>query len=396
MNKLSKDSLFLLIIGCLFNAGITVAGTFVNVYLIRLTNDMGLMILQNIANYLMIICGFVFGTYFTKKGGKMLSLLRIGVLGVIAYYALVLLLKEKAGDYLIILGLFNGIGQGFYYFTFNLLIGKLLKAYEQSKFFSYQQSFTYFFGTIAPTISGYIIVRFTELTGYYVLFGTAVLVFLLAIVFSVKLKKVEITESFSLLPVLLEKGNKHWNLLKYNGFSFALREVIYAQIYTVVAYLIISNESVIGNLTSIMSLIAVFSSIFIASKFNSNNHKKYHFFFSIGYALSLGCLGIFASPFTLCMSFIINGIVLTWKTVIYSTYVYQLAEYASGNYTKSDYIIVVEVFLAIGRILGLLVFYVLNLYMDSFLLYRILLVAITIIPFIDHYVINKKIQWKIN
>ncbi len=395
MNKLSKDSLTLLIIGCLFNAGITIAGTFVNVYLIRLTNNMGLMILQNIANYFMIICGFIFGTYFTKKGGKMLSLLRMGVLGVVAYYALVLLLKEKASDYLIILGLFNGIGQGFYYFTFNLLVGKLLKTYEQSKFFGFQQSFTYFFGTIAPTISGYVIVRFTELTGYYVLFGTAVAVFLLAIVFSTKLKKVEINETFSLLPVFKEKGNKHWDLLKFTGFTYALREVIYAQIFTVIAYLIISNESTIGNLTSIMSLIAVFSSTLIASKFTAKTHGKYHMIYCIGYAISLGSLGLFASPLTLCISFVINGVIIVWNNVIYSSYVYPLAQYASGKYSKSDYIVVVEVFLAFGRCLGLLVFYVLNLFIDSFILYRVLLIAITILPFIDHYVIKKSNNWNI-
>lgn len=395
MNKLSKDSLTLLIIGCLFNAGLTIAGTFVNVYLIRLTNNMGLMILQNIANYLMIIGGFIFGTYFTKKGGKMLTLLRVGVLGVVSYYALVLLLKEKASDYLIILGLFNGIGQGFYYFTFNLLIGKLLQVHEQSKFFGFQQSFSYFFGTIAPAISGYIIVRFTELTGYYVLFGTAVIVYFLAIVFSTRLKQVESHESFSLLPVFKEKGNKHWDLMKFMGFSFALREVIYAQIFTVMAYLIISNESTIGNLTSIMSLIAVMSSIFIASKFTSKTHGKYHMIYSIAYAISLGCLGIFATPLTLCMSFFINGVVIVWNNVIYSSYVYSLAEHAAGKYTKSDYIIVVEAFLAIGRILGLVIFFVLNLFIDSFILYRILLVAITALPFIDHYVFKKEINWDI-
>ena len=121
--KLSKESITLLTIGCLFNAGLTIASTFVNVYLIRLTNNMGLMILQNIANYLMIISGFVLGTRLTKKGISMLSLLRIGITAVISYYALVLLLKENAGNYLILLGLCNGIGQGFYYFTFNILIG---------------------------------------------------------------------------------------------------------------------------------------------------------------------------------------------------------------------------------------------------------------------------------
>ena len=179
------------------------------------------------------------------------------------------------------------------------------------------------------------------------------------------------------------------------GFTFALREVIYSQIFTVVAYLIISNEATIGNLTSIMSLIAVLSSIFIASKFTAKTHGKYHMIYSIAYAISLGCLGIFATPLTLCMSFIINGVVLVWNNVIYSSYVYQLAEHAAGKYNKSDYIVVVEVFLAMGRVLGLLVFYVLNLFIDSFILYRILLVAITLLPFIDHVVIKNKINWNI-
>lgn len=394
--KLSKESITLLTIGCLFNAGLTIASTFVNVYLIRLTNNMGLMILQNIANYLMIISGFVLGTRLTKKGISMLSLLRIGITAVISYYALVLLLKENAGNYLILLGLCNGIGQGFYYFTFNILIGKLLKNEEQSKFFSYQSSFGYFFGVLAPTISGYIIVKFTELTGYYVLFGTAVLVFVLAIIFSIKLKKVQVSETYSLLPVLKERGNKHWNLLKFISFTFGAKEVIYYQIFTVFAYLIISNEATIGNLTSISSLIGVLSSLLIASKFTSKTQKKYHFMYCIGYAISLGCLGLFATPFALKASFIINGLVFSWCNVIYSTHIYQLAKKAATKYTNSDYIIVCEFPLAAGRILGLFIFYILNLMIDSFTLYRILLIAITVLPFIDHYVINKKVNWNIN
>lgn len=395
-NKLSKESKTLLTIGCLFNAGLMIASTFVNVYLLRLTNNMGLMILQNIANFFMIISGFVLGTILTKKGISMVSLLRTGITAVISYYALVLLLKENAGNYLILLGLCNGIGQGFYYFTFNILIGKLLKNEERAKFFSYQGSFGYFFGVLTPAISGYIIVKFTELTGYYVLFATAVLVFVLAIVFSSKLKNIEVSENFSLLPVLFEKGNKYWNLQKFTSFTYALKEVLYGQIFMVLAYLIITDESSIGNLTSIMSFIGVLSSLFIASKFTSKTHQKFHFYYCIAYAFSLGCLGIFASPMALCMSFVINGLVLTWCNVIYSAYVYQLAEKASGKYTNSDYIIVCEFHLAAGRILGLLIFYVLNLFIDSFLLYRILLIAITVLPFIDHYVIKKEVNWNID
>ena len=43
-NSLSKDARILLAIGMLFLAGLMIASTFVNVYLIRLTNNMGFSI----------------------------------------------------------------------------------------------------------------------------------------------------------------------------------------------------------------------------------------------------------------------------------------------------------------------------------------------------------------
>ena len=131
--KLSKDASILLAMGCLFMAGVMIASTFVNVYLLRLTGNMGLMILQTIANYFMILSGFLIGTYYTQKGGNMLNLLRIGIGSIMLYYTLILILKEKASTYLVFLGLLNGIGQGFYYFTFNILVGQLLNDVEISK-----------------------------------------------------------------------------------------------------------------------------------------------------------------------------------------------------------------------------------------------------------------------
>ena len=282
--KLSKDASILLAMGCLFMAGVMIASTFVNVYLLRLTGNMGLMILQTIANYFMILSGFLIGTYYTQKGGNMLNLLRIGIGSIMLYYTLILILKEKASTYLVFLGLLNGIGQGFYYFTFNILVGQLLNDIERPQFFGYQSSFSYIFGVLAPSISGAIIVRFSQLTGYYVLFGATVVVLVLSIIFSMQLRKVGTDQKYTIFPVLLEKGNKFWNLNKYVNFTNGVTQAIYGQIFTVFAYLIISDESIIGNLSSTMSLIGVVSSLFIASKFTTpDKQKKFHFLYCIGY-----------------------------------------------------------------------------------------------------------------
>lgn len=390
--SLNKDARILLAIGMLFMAGLMIASTFVNVYLIRLTNDMGLMILQNIANYIALLSAFAIGARYSKKG-NMLTLLRFGLIAEILYYFLILVLKEKAKDYLIWLGAFNGFGMGFYYFTFNILLGKMTEENERSKFFSYQSSFSYIFGVLAPTISGYIIVRFSELSGYYVLFATSVMVFILAIAFSFKLKQVHSDEEYHILGVLKLKGNRYWNANKYINFSFGCREALYAQIFTVFAYFIIANEQTIGNLNSMMSLIGVASSLLIASKFNLDNQKKYYFLYSILYIISLGGLGLFAQPWSLYLSYAINGLVICWGSVIYQSLKYQLSNRAKDGFNESDYIICTEVPMAAGRLSGLILFFILNSCFASFDICRYLLMAIPFMTLLDYFVLEKKIHW---
>lgn len=392
--KLSKDASILLAMGCLFMAGVMIASTFVNVYLLRLTGNMGLMILQTIANYFMILSGFLIGTYYTQKGGNMLNLLKVGIGSIMLYYTLILLLKEKASTYLVFLGLCNGIGQGFYYFTFNILVGQLLNDVERPKFFGFQSSFSYIFGVLAPTISGAIIVRFSELTGYYVLFGATVAVLILAIVFSMRLSKVNTNQKYTIFPVLLEKGNKFWNLNKYVNFTNGVTQAIYGQIFTVFAYLIISDESIIGNLSSIMSLIGVVSSLYIASKLTTpKTQKKFHLFYCFGYMIALGGLGLFASKINLYIAYVVLGLVTCWYNVIYQNQKYQFSNRSVGKFTQSDYIITTEFPIAAGRISGLFIFYILNSLFEGVMIYRILLVAITFIPFLDHYVVQKQANW---
>ncbi len=389
---LSRDAKILLMVGILFLSGMTIAATFVNVYLIRLTDNMGLMILQNVSNYIALLGSFLFGTYYVKKG-SILTLLKVGIVSSIIYYSLILLLQAEASKYLIYLGIFNGIGMGMYYFAFNILVGKFTGEKHRATFFSYQTSFSYIFGVVAPMISGAIIVRYSELTGYYILFAFSVIVYILAIIISCLLKNVKFDEEYHVLPILKLKHNKYWDANRYYNFSFGLREAIYGQIFMVFAYIILNNEQIIGNLNSAMSLIGVLSSIFIASKFTLENQKKYHLWASIIYLISIGTLAIVAKPWSLIMCFILNGVILCWNSVIFQTMKYQLSSRAKDGFNDGDYIIACEFPTAAGRISGLLIFYGLNYFCGGFNLYRGLLLAVSFGLLIDHFVIDRKLHW---
>lgn len=389
---LSKNSLFLLVIGMLYLAGTNLATTFINVYLVRVTNNIGIIIIQNIINYATLLLAFMLATKLIIKI-SLNFILKLGIVATLLYYLCILLLQEKTSLFLIPLGLFNGMGQGFYYFSFNLLVGQLVKEKEQGRFFSWQQSFSYLFGVITPTVSGYIIVRFTQLTGYYLLFLTAVILFGLGMIISSQIANINLDAKMNVLKVLKLKGNVYWDSNKYYHLSNGVREAIFNQIFTVFAYSIIANEQIIGQYNSMMAVIGIFSSVFIASRFNRYNQKKYHLIASIIYFVIMLLLGVFKTPGTLLLVYLGLGIVYCWNQTLFQSMKYQLASRAKADFNQEDYIVSCEFFIALGRITGLTIALLLCNFMPLNNAYSLLIIFDGMLWLVDHYVINKKVNW---
>ena len=321
-NTLTKETKYLLIVGMLFLAGSNIASVFLNVYLVRLTNSIFIILFQNILNYVSLLIAFIIGTKFISKI-NLVTFLKTGIFSMIAYYLLILSLKEQAQLFLIPLVIFNGIGQGFYYFSFNLLTGQLVKESEQGRFFSYQQTFSYLFGIIMPSLSGYIISIYTKLTGYYILFFISALLLIIGIYMSIFIKGLTLNQNIRLLEVLKLKGNKYWNANKYYNFSNGIRDSIFNQIFTVFAY-------------TIISCIGIFSSSLIASKFNRTNQKNYHLIASMIYFGIMSLLGIFQSPKILLITYILLGVVYCWNQTIFQSVKFQLAKIANNDYNQKS------------------------------------------------------------
>lgn len=390
MKKLDQRARSLLMVGMLFMAAMTLASTFVNVYLIRLTDNLGLIILQNIANYAALLGAFLLGTKLLKKI-SMNTILKMGIFSVIIYYFSILLLKEKASDYLVLLGVFNGIGNGLYYFGFNVLVGKVVSEKARASFFGFQSSFSYIFGVIAPAVSGFIIVSFTKLAGYYVLFGCSLVLFAIAIFLLSKLEGVKVESEYHVLKALTSK-NKYWFTNFYINTSFGMREVIYTQVFIVFAYKIITNEQVVGNLNSMMSLIGVFSGIFIASKFTNRSQKKFYLLAGILYFIAFISLAIFGNQMAIIFTYIVLGLVICWYQVVFQGLKYKLSSYTIEGTSESDYIIATEFPMALGRIVGLAISLSLNLLLGESV-YQILFAVISVMLLIDYVVIEKSVHW---
>ncbi len=105
------------------------------------------------------------------------GVLGLGVVIHTIFYLIILILKKDTVNYIIPLGMFKGLGVGFYHLAEHILVFDLTKDQTRDFFNGINGFFAAFFGMIAPFISGFIIKKMPDLTGYNIIFTITVVLF---------------------------------------------------------------------------------------------------------------------------------------------------------------------------------------------------------------------------
>jgi len=394
MTRLTKESKFLLTVGILVTAGMMVANTFVNVFLLRATEgNVGLIIIQSAINFVALLVAFVSGSKLLSKI-SITTFLKIGITSMAFYFIAVLILQNNVAIFLIPLALFNGLGQGFYWFSTNLLVAKIIKEREQGRYFGFQQTTGSIFGVITPAISGFIITRFTDLTGYYLLFGTALLLFVLGIFMIKHIPGFTSETKIHIYDVLKLKGNRYWNACKSYTFVVALNSSINNQIFMLFAFLIFTNEGVMGNLLSATAIITIFSSFWFAKISRRENQQPFYFVTAVSSTVIYILLALFPYVPIFIAALVIFAVTRNWATVILQSLIFQLTSRAKGDYKQNDYLVAIEFPMALGRVVGMAIALLLiHLIASDIHVYRILFIVIAIAWILEYIIIEKKIKW---
>lgn len=394
MNKLSKKAKFLLLVAMLNLAGMNVAATFVNVFLMRATeNNLTLVIVQNMMNHLVTVLAFVLGASLLSKM-SITWIMRLGLGSTIFYHLSILILREHISTVIVPLGILSGIGIGLFWFAMNILIGDVVGIEEQGKFFSYQQTVGFIFGVVIPAISGFIIVQFTELTGYYILFGISIALLLVALYLIKNLPSFMSDKKINILKVLKLRGNPYWEANKFLNFAGGLKNAVQAMILMLFAFILFQNEEVIGNFTSLSAMFGIVSTLWFAKKFHPSKQRLFYLVTSLASFATFVLLAIFPQQLTMIFAWIMIGITQNWGQSIASTVRFQLSQKAGDGFHQNEYIVTSEFPIALGRLVGLLVALgvtqVMNYEIDA---YRILFVVIGATWMVEYFVINKQIGW---
>lgn len=355
--EVSKDLKLLLLIGGLYSLSVALSNTFVNVYLWKQKSDYVTIALFNLFIVFAQPLVFILAGRWAKQVDRII-VLRLGVLFLSIFYLTVLLLGTSAAKYAILLGILLGIGFGFYWLAFNVLTFEITEPDTRDIFNGFFGLLGSFAGMIGPFLAGWLITKMKDLTGYTLIFGISLGLFVAAIILSFFLKRRSAAGRFQLTNVLRWKElSSNWKRVLLANTAQGLREGSFPFLITIWVFVAAGSELALGTFSLITSAIA-FVVYYIVGRFISKKYRKKSILISSILLSAAVWIIAFDLTFTKLMTYgVAVSIAFPILMVPFVSMTYDVigkARHAAE--WRIEYVVGRELFLNLGRILSVLIF----------------------------------------
>jgi len=356
-DSLRKDAKLLLLISALFTIAVALSNTFVNVYLWKLQKDFIVIGRFNLFQYIAMMATFIVAGRLAKNLDRVL-LLRFGVMVLAIFYLVVLWLSKESVHYIVILGTILGIGQGFYWFSFNMLYFEITEPNTRDVFNGMNGLYTSISGIIAPFLSGWFLSHQTGVTGYRTIFIISLLVFLLAIITSFFFYKRSFKGDYRLKEVLSESiYQKKWRNILLGMMAQGGREGVIIFLVGLLVYISTNNEFSLGTYSMAISAVSLVTYFSVGKWIKKNWRKRSMMIGSIMMALVVVPMFIDTNYITLFIYGIGTSIFAPLYFIPLTSIVFDLiGETEDTAELRGEYIVLREIGLNMGRIFITLIF----------------------------------------
>ncbi|TBL71465.1 MFS transporter [Paenibacillus thalictri] len=392
--SLTGQSMLLLTVHGLVAVGNALSGTFVNVYLWKARHDYAVIGWFTLIHHLTMALTFWLAGKWVKEHNKM-NCLRAGV-GISAlFYLLVLVLGASAADYYPLLGIVQGMSAGFFWLAFNVVYFEVTDPDNRDKFNGWAGLLGSLAGMIAPWVSGILIVRMEAVNGYRLIFTLSLVTFLIAMICSFFLKKRKAAGHYEWLLTIrcLKQKDTEWRKVWLALMAQGIREGVFGFIIALLVYISTGTEMKIGNFSLITSAVALLA-FWLCGKLLKPSWRKW--------SMPIGAIAMVTVilPFfwkvdytTLLIFGIGVAIFFPLYTIPMTSTVFDLiGRFEESAKQREEYIVMRELGLNAGRLLGTLVFTLVIMRTSSPAAMNWLLLAIGSSPLIAAFFMRKQLR----
>lgn len=356
--RLDKQAILLLAVHALFAIANALSGTFVGVYLWKAKNDYTVLGWFTLSTHVAMAITFWLAGKWVKEHNKM-NCLRAGVSVSACFYMIVLWLGISSVNYIVWLGMVQGISTGLFWVAFNVVYFEVTDPDNRDRFNGWTGLLGAGAGIIAPWISGMLIVSLGGVSGYRLIFSISLGIFIVGVIVSFFLKKRKVEGTYEwFLPVrCLSQSDTPWKRVSLALVAQGFREGVFGFMIGLLVYISTSSEASLGNFVLITSAVSLLS-FWTAGRFIKPKHRKW--------AMLTGAVIVVAVivPFFWKLNFmtlLIFGVGSALFFPLYSIPMVSSVFDLIGSNEKSakqreEYVVLRELALNTGRILGVILF----------------------------------------
>ncbi|PYI56388.1 MFS transporter [Paenibacillus flagellatus] len=259
--RLSREAVVTLVMQGLFLFGSTMSGTFMNLYLWRLTNSLWISGLFNIVTYAFTAVGFVVGGKLAKRKG-LLTVYRLGIAFIALYYLVVVLTRESVAPYYALFGACLGFAGGLYWIGYWSITYVVSHDGNRLRFIGLASLTSTIATLAAPLTSAAIFGVADGLAGYAIVFGAAFVVFVLAALTSTRIRLAPVRRKTYYLRhmIPLMRTNADWRKAVLGNTLLGFKQGALLFLPTLLVYQVMQEENKVGYFNAALSLLSIAAS----------------------------------------------------------------------------------------------------------------------------------------
>ncbi|MFY4774771.1 MFS transporter [Metabacillus sp. RGM 3146] len=360
----STELKFYLIMNAFFCFGGALSGVFQSVFLWKLDKTYSLLAHYSLYWSASIIISSIVCSWIARKTSPIITL-RFGFLFYLFTYLIILIFHNNLQDHIMLLGGTTGLAMSLYYIGVHMAVLDLTTNEKRDSFLYIQGVLNTVGGVVAPLLAGILISQFNGMIGYYVVFIATCVFFFISFLISLKVKGSPIS-SKSYFWEVIKEPSREWKKMYSVMFADGIVSGVYSTfLITMITFKVAGGELNLGVFNTAAEVVSILAFMMLA-KFSNPDYR----------------IGIFAIG---SVSILLGSVLLSVSPVLISLIIFAIIQPVAGNMINTsmnamiyasierdpdyknrrlDYIIIREIPLGVGRIIGVIFFLTMRKYLN--------------------------------
>ena len=377
---------------CCYNLFQGMVGVYITTLLMRVSGDGNIVKWYNIINYL--FTGFMMpvGVFVMRKYTTNL-VTRIGIVGFIVVYAILLINMDFADTLMPLLAVLNGTASAFYWLTYSSYVSAFTVDNRRDVALAFIGFVNGIITLIMPALTGVIIEKIGGYLGYIVVFSLSFLVAGVTILLSFRLPKhinpQKNRETYFKKALRNVFVDGCWRCGMLTETIRGFRDGAFAFLLNLLLFETVESESIVGLNTLLVGIGTILSFYVVGKVVNPRNRVKSMLVATIVLLVAAIPLAFVLNPVTIIAFAFVNAFFSTFIANPAGSVVFLLVQKKSERESREEYFSIKDMFLAVGRIIGILLLMV---FPEGQMGYVAGIIALTVTQFVvagmSHHTLN--------